>query len=346
MSNLFKNIFDLQRFAETSAVDVAPELRMQAWAKEVYEAGRRKSFFDKFTGTSPNSIIQVKEELTRQAGDAIIIPLLMPLTGSGISGDNILEGNEEALVYRDFKVTIDQIRNGVLIKGRMAEKQTQINMRKDAREALSDWLATYVDKKIFEVLSTDPTPDRIVYGGSATSEDSIGAADIFDTSLIGKAKRVALADENTMVKPIKIDGKDTYIMIVDQYQARDLVNDEKWLAAQQYANVRGENNPIFSGALGVYDGVILHQCNRILRTDTGSGGTKVGHALFLGAQAAVFAEGESPRWEEDVFDYGNKAGFSFGRIFGVAKTQFKYDGENLTDFGCINVLTASESDNA
>ena len=336
--------FNIQRFADTSAVETAPELLMRAWAKSTWESGFRKSFFEKFTGNSPGSIIQIKEELTRQAGDTIIIPLLMPLTGVGVEGDNELEGNEEQLIYRDFAVSIDQIRNGVRLKGKMAEQKTQVDMRRDARAGLADWLATYIDKKIFTELSTDPTPDRIVYGGSATSENSIGAADVFDTSLIGKAKRIALADENTMVKPVKIDGKDTYVMIVDQWQARDLIADEKWIAAQQYANIRGEKNPIFSGALGIYDGVVLHQCNRVLRTETGSGGTKVGHALFLGAQAAVFAVGANPTWYEDVFDYGNKWGTSFGRVFGIKKTAFKYDGENLTDFGCINVLTASEDD--
>ena len=338
--------FNLQRFADTSAVETAPELLMRAWAKSTWEAGVKKTFFDKFTGNSPENIIQIKEELTRQAGDTIIIPLLMPLTGSGISGDNELEGNEEQLIYRDFAVQIDQIRNAVRIKGRMAEQKTQVDMRKDARTGLANWLAQYIDDAIFKALVTDPTSDRIVYGGTATSENSIGASDKFDTSLIGKAKRIARADRNTMVKPVRIDGKETYVMIIDQFQARDLISDERWIAAQQHANIRGEKNPIFSGALGMYDGVVIHEANtlNLMRTETGGSGTKVGHALFLGAQAAVFATGEPPRWYEDLFDYGNRVGFSFGRIFGIKKTQFKYDGENLTDFGCINVLTASEDD--
>ena len=337
-------MFDLQRFALTAPTEITPELRLQAWAKSTFSAGMQKSFFNKFTGNSPENIIQIKEELKKSAGDTIHIPLLMPLSGTGVTGDNILEGNEEELIYRDFTVTIDQIRNGVRIKGKMEEKKVQLDMRKDARTALSKWLADYIDKKIFSELSTDPTPDRIVYGGTATSEASIGAADIFNTKLIGRAKRIALADENTMIKPVRIDGIDTYVMIIDQWQARDLTADEIWINAQQHANIRGNKNPIFSGALGMYDGVIIHQCNRVLRTETGSGGTKVGHALFLGAQAAVFALGENPTWEEDVFDYRNKVGYSCGRIFGIKKTQFKYDGINQTDFGCVNVLTASEDD--
>ena len=336
--------FNLQRFADTEIVPIAPALVKQAWALDTWESGLHRAFFDKFTGNSPENIIQIREELSKDDGDTINIPLLMPLTGEGVEGDEWLEGNEEAMIYRDFKVTINQLRHAVRLKGRMEEKRVSLDLRRDAKVALSNWLADVIDKRIFRELSTDPTPDRVVYGGSATSEGSIGASDVFSTALIGRAKRIALADEDTMVKPIMIDGIETYIMILDQWQARDLKNDQTWLEAQQYANVRGSDNPIFSGALGVYDGVVLHQCNRILRTETGSGGTKVGHALFLGRQAAVFAVGSNPTWEEDDFDYRNKVGFSFGRIFGIKKTQFKYDGTNLTDFGCINVLTASEDD--
>ncbi|MBQ6004810.1 MAG: hypothetical protein IJL14_01005 [Selenomonadaceae bacterium] len=32
------------------------------------------------------------------------------------------------------------------------------------------------------------------------------------------------------------------------------------------------------------------------------------------------------------------------RMFGLKKAQFKYDGNTLTDFGCINVLTSSADD--
>ena len=338
--------FDLQRFAETeiATTSISPALVKQAWARDTWESGIHRAFFDKFTGNSPENIIQIRTELAKDDGDTINIPLLMPLTGDGVTGDDWLEGQEEAMIYRDFKVTINQLRHAVRLKGKMTEQSVSLDLRKDAKVALSNWLADTIDKTMFKELSLNPTPDRIVYGGTATSEANIGAADTFTTALIGRAKRIALADENTMVKPVMIDGLETYVMVIDQWQARDLKKDPTWIEAQQYANVRGNDNPIFSGALGVYDGVVLHQCNRIIRTDTGSGGTKVGHALFLGRQAAVFAVGDNPTWNEKTFDYGNKIGFEFGRIFGIKKTQFKYDGTNPTDFGCINVLTASEDD--
>ncbi len=247
--------FDLQRFADTELTSLAPELIMQAWARDTWDNGKKKSFFDKFTGTDPTSIIQLREELLKGDGDAINIPLLMPLTGTGIEGDNVLEGK-------------------------------------------SEWLATKIDNMIFSALTDSPTSDRIVYGGTATSIGSIGAADTFDTKIIGRAKRLALANENTQIKPVKVDGRDTFVMVIDQWMARDLKADESFQAAQQYANIRGQDNPIFTGALGWYDGVVIHVSNRIPRDTTGSGGTTVGHGLFLGAQAAVFAVGNQPTWDE------------------------------------------------
>ena len=324
---------------------IPKELVLKAWAKNCWEAGLRKCFFQRFTGNSSDNIVQIKTDLQKGRGDSINIPLLLPLKGTGISGDNMLEGNEEAMIYRSFDVSIDQVRNAVRLTGRFEEQKTQQNMREDARTNLSNWLADTIDKKIFKVLSTSPSADRVVYAGSANSENTIGAADVFSTDIIGEAKRLATADEDTAVRPIRINGADRYIMIIDQYQARDLMKDARWLEAQQYANIRGEKNPIFTGALGMYNGVVIHQCNRVLRTDTGASNTKVGHALFLGAQAAVMAVGNNPRWDEKTFDYGNQYGVSFGRMFGIKKSEFDYDGDGeATDYGCVNVMTSSVDD--
>lgn len=328
----------------------------QAWAKDTWEAGIHDSFFSKFMGKNASSIIHVKEELKKVKGDKITIPLLMPLDGVGIAGDNLLEGNEEAMEYRDFDVSIDLIRNAVRIEGTMTEQRTQINMRQDARTALSAWLSRYVDNRIFAHLTgvrpsgvsytvTAPSADRVLYGGTATAESGITAADKFTAALIGKAKRIALADEDKAIRPVRVDGRDVYVMVIDQYQARDLKQDSVWLAAQEYANIRGDKNPIFSGALGMYDGVVIHESLRVPRTATGDSNTPVSHALLLGAQAAVFAEGQAPTWVEKKFDYDNKYGVALGRMFGIDKAAFKFGSSTTkTDFGVVNVMTSSVGD--
>lgn len=341
------------------------ELILQAWAKSTWDFGKKESYFNKFMGTSHDSIIQIQEDLSRGKGTSITVSLLMSLNGAGVIEDKQLENKEEQMNYRSCKVYLSRIRNAVRLAGRFEEQKTQEKMRTDMHQVLSEWLARYFDLSIFSVLTgtnppfytagvelpytiEPPTANRILYGGTATSENSITAADVFDTTLIGKARRMAQEDELTAVKPIRIDGRDTYVMVIDPYQARDLRRDEKWLEAQEHANIRGEKNPIFSGAMGIYEGVVIHECLRVPRTKTGSGTgaskAMVGHALFLGAQACILAEGSPPRWVEKEFDYDNQVGVSIDRMFGLKKAQFKYDGTNLTDFGCINVLTSSADD--
>ncbi len=351
--------FDIQRFAVTT---IPNTLVQMAWAKDTWTTGVQESYFSKFMGHDAKSIIQIKEELSKGDGTSIRIPLLMPLSGSGITGDDMLEGNEEALSYKDFNVYLQRIRNAVRLAGKFEEHKTQINMRKDAKTSLSDWLSTYIDCAIFSVLTgvlnteldwdsttfpfplEAPSDDRIVLPSGLSAEGAITASDTFNTDMIGIAKRKATEDSKKKIRPINVDGKATYVMVIDQWQARDLKKDTNWIESQQQANVRGSNNPIFSGALGTWDGVVIHENNRIPRTETGSSGCKVSHALFLGAQACVFAEGEAAEWNEKTFDYGNQYGVSFGRMFGLQKSKFMFDGANYTDFGCINVLTSSVDD--
>ena len=110
-----------------------------------------------------------------------------------------------------------------------------------------------------------------------------------------------------------------------------------------YANKRGLTNPIFTGALGVYNGMILFESNRIHLSATG---TSVRRNLFLGAQAGVFAMGgaydniEKQRvgkdnlmsWYEETDDYGNEKGISVGSIFGINKSVF-----NGLDYGLVTI---------
>jgi N4-gp56 family major capsid protein len=336
--NTFK--FDLQRF-DTITIPLA--LQQQGWAKSTWKAAMNNLYFDKFTGNDANSIIQIVDDLKKTAGDKVTIPLLMKLTGDGVTGDNKLEGNEESLQYRDYSITVDQLRHAVRTHGKMEEQKTQIKMRTDAKAALSTWASEKIDNMLFSALSASPTTGRIVYAGSNTAENTIAATDVFSTDIIGKAKRIAQM-ANPKIRPVRVNGANHWVMVVDPYQARDLKKDEKWLNAQKDAQNRGDSNPIFTGMLGMWDGVVIHENEQVLRTATGASAAIVGHALFMGAQAGVMAVATELEWNEDDFDYGNQHGFELGRIFGVGKSQYRFDGTNLVDFATINVMTSSKAD--
>jgi len=334
--------FNLQLFAPTTIPDA---LKQKAYAKATWTAAMNNLFFNKFMGSDANSIIQIVDDLKKQAGDCVTIPLLMKLSGSGVTGDNMLEGNEEALEYRDFSITVDQLRHAVKIKGKMEEQKTQIKMRNDAKSALTNWFEEKLDNMFFSALSSTPTPGRIVYAGSAAkAENQLTETDVFTTELIGKAKRIAQMDTKAKIRPVRINGSNHWAMVIDPYQARDLKKDEKWINAQKDAANRGDDNPIFTGALGMWDNVVIHENEQIIRTATGATNAMIGHSLFLGAQAGVMAVAQDIEWNEDTFDYKNQVGFEVGRIFGIAKSQYKLDGTNLSDFAVINVMTSSKAD--
>lgn len=67
--------------------------------------------------------------------------------------------------------------------------------------------------------------------------------------------------------------------------------------------------------------------------------------LFLGAQALCLSDLGTPFWDEsDVNDYGNQPGMSIGKLYGMAKAQYKGsydDAANLQDFGVITLDVAT-----
>lgn len=320
----------------TSKVPAA--LIPKIWAKSCWVEAQRQSYFTKFIGENENSIIQRASDLSKNKGDTVTFGLLMKLSGAGVTGDNILEGNEEAMTFYNMSVTIDQLRNAVRIDGLLAEQKSPYNMRTQAKNLLGIWLAETQDKRFFSVLTASPTANHVMYAGTATAENLLTATDKLTCALISKAKRKAML-MSPMMRPVNVQGTPHYVLVAHPNQIRDLKSDPVWIEAQQYANVRGNDNPLFTGAVGMWDGVVVHEHPNVQVTTTGASNAKVGHALFLGAQAAVHAVAKDMYWKEKAFDYDNSTGFAIGIIDGIAKSVY-----NSEDFGVIQIMTGCADD--
>ena len=118
---------------------VATGNQVQQWSSKFYKEYVRDSLFAPYMGSGINSIIQVKTELTKKAGNTVSFPLVTRLTNDGITGDNTLEGNEEPLDNYNHDITVDQVRNAVVI-GKMEKRSTVINMPVAAKDALRMWI--------------------------------------------------------------------------------------------------------------------------------------------------------------------------------------------------------------
>lgn len=318
---------------QRNQVNIPANLVPKVWAKKVWHEGVKDSYFDKFTAMDGSNVVHQNKDLTNVKGDSVVFGLMMNLTGSGVEGNRQkLSGAEDTLNIYDFTVQTQLVRNAVS-RFEADDQKSQYDMLKEIKVVLKQWLSDWLDNKLISKLSYNPSNGEVLYASAAGTQSSITANDKLTTTIISRAKRKAMMHA-PKVQPIKVDGMDKYIMLVHPWAARDLKDDPKWLAAQQNANVRGSKNPIFTGSLGEYDGVILYEYERVLSSNIGASSANVCQNLLLGKQAACFAVARPVKHIEQIDDYGNIAGNGIAFYSAVEKTKF-----NGLDYGIINVMT-------
>jgi len=342
---------------------VGHALAVAHWSKDLMKESLKRTYALKFMSTGATNICQIKTETGKSAGDNITFGLRMQLNGDGILGDGTLEGNEEALITYSDKIYINQLRHAVRSEGKMSEQRVPFSVREESRDGLADWWADRIDTAFFNQLCgntqvTDtrktgnqaaiaPSSTHVIYANGKATEAKVGSASascVITLALIDKA--VAKAETlDVPMNPIMINGEKHYVYFMhpyDVYQLRTNTNTGQWLDIQKAAMNGGKvsGNPIFTGALGVYNNVILHSSTRIPTPVTAASNGEVRRGVFCGAQAAAVAFGrESSKknfysWKEELFDYDNQLGVAAGSIFGLKKCVF-----NSKDFATITIST-------
>ena len=361
------------------------DAQVRVWAAETWQEGRDQSFWfaNGFVGggersrNNMNSPVQRITKLTKTTrGVQCVMQLVQDLQGDGVAGDNELEGNEEALVNDAQIIKVDQLRHGVRNKGEMAEQETVIRFRAQAREKLSFWLADKIDELGFmsiagRAYSLKPdgsargasqltqlnfasdvvaaSANRIKHAGTATSEATLTATDKVSWDFLVTAQ--AFADRQK-IKPIRDRGQNHYIIVLSTEQHRDLVLDQTYKDIVSRAGSRGSDNPLFKRAVAVVQGLVIFSHNKVYNTLGLASGSKWGagstvdgaQGILLGAQALGFATIENAFMREsDNTDYGNRPALGFGRKFGILKPQY-ITGNTAglrEDFGTVALKTAA-----
>lgn len=343
-------------------------LAVKLWSRRLFHEVIKETWVGKFMGEDSNSLIQVQSEPSKGPGDQVTIGLRMLLSGAGIQGDDTLEGNEEALTTYTDAILINQLRHATRSKGKMSEQRVPFSVREENRMALRDWWAERIETAAANQLAgyTAQTDTRYTGNNATVTVDSnhliicgpngvgqTGETSISATTAPGTGNYLTLTDidravakAKTMspkIRPIRAGGKDYYVLFLHPYQVYGLRNDtsasNSWVTLQRAAVQGGETtgNPIFTGALGVYNNVVLHEWSYLPTGVSNSAATlnTIRRAVFCGAQAAGMAYGQDNgpnqmSWVEELFDFGNQLGVSAGMIFGMKKTVF-----NSQDFGTI-----------
>ena len=355
----------------TTDFGVNHPMAVKHWSADLMKEALKRTYALQFMSKGKDSIVQIKTELNKNAGDRIRFGLRMQLTGDGIAGDGTLEGNEEALSIYTDNVFIDQLRQAVRSEGKMSEQRVPFSVREEARDGLADWWAARIDSGFFNQLggntretnvytgmqdALEPDADHVIFnsataGSSHANEGQIAVGDTFNLSVIDACREMATVGSPNPIRPLRMRGDDYYCMFLHPFQVYDLRTNTttgQWLDIQKAAMNGGRilKNPIFTGSLGMYNNVILHESTRVppgSSSASDASGVAVRRSIFAGAQGGAVAFGRQSRrnpysWREELCDYGNQLGVGAGSIWGLKKTRF-----NGSDFATIVVSTAAAS---
>ncbi len=243
--------------ATTTGLDYAiPEF----WNKRLYDDGMRKAFWGaRFEGREGSSRpIITKDDFTKGPGDALHFQVMSELISSGVTGESGLQGNEDKLSMSQFSLTVDWIRNAVAFTEKL-ERRVNFSIVQVARQRLSNWMARYIDEGLFAEILTATSVEKL-YSGDAADEDALGDNDTFGTEEIDRIK-LALQRKGAIPISTKMNNGeelDTYGIVISELDEYWLKGDPVWQQAQREAGIRGETNRIFTGALGIYNGMILY----------------------------------------------------------------------------------------
>lgn len=207
---------------------IATANRVKQWDATAHKEYIRSNRFKRYMGTSQNSIIMLKEDLTKKKGDAITIPLVGALDKSGgyNDGSSTLVGNEKALPNDGHQISVGVVRDATVVNVE-EEQASPIDIRNCGKTALKDLQMRYLRDDIISAMHRiggvnygsateaqkdawlDANIDRILFGsaksnvstsapaGGATNDHSASLANIDNTAdkvtgdTISLAKRMA-----------------------------------------------------------------------------------------------------------------------------------------------------------
>lgn len=354
----------------------APGLTPEQWDDQYFAEYVRESRFYPYEGTDENSIIHVKENLTKARGDTIYFALANRLAGAGVTGSTLLEGSEEALKSREFGLTVQTHRNAVAITGH-DEQLSAIDLRNAGKTMLKLWGMELKRDQIIAALAsingvaygsatagqrnawTVDNSDRVLFAKTSnysathlTGVNAIVAADTFTASKVSLMKRLA-QKATPKVKPIRVDGdREYYVAFANSMSFRDLNNDSTMQSANRDARVRGtSDNPIFQGGALIYDGVVIvevPEMDSLIFTNGNGVPTAVGPVYLCGAQALGVAMAKRPKTTTDVRDYGFVQGVGIQMMHKIGKIEFDAsaanDGSEKCDHGVVTGFFSAVAD--
>ena len=329
-------------------------MTVQQWDDEYFQEYYNKNWFKKFMGTGSSSMIQVREDLTKKPGDSITYQLINNLTGSAKGATEDLEGQEEDLMLRSHKVTVQEYSHAVKWSNFEAQK-TAIDLRGAHKDALMAWNRRLERDHVIEALGSidgvkyalaseaqkdtwlTNNSDRVLFGATksngSSNDHSVALATIDSTndkltpaalSLMKRIAKQASPKITPFVPRGGIEDSDAYVVFANSYAMRDLANDSTFVQANREARERTSSNPLFNSADYLWDNLYIYEIEDIpVLSGVGASSINVAPIYLCGAQALgeAWAMRPSTVARSDI-DYDRKNGLAIKQWYKVEKLRF------------------------
>jgi len=112
---------------------------------DYYKPYIRQSGFDRYMGEGSDAVFRVFNESKTDGGKDIVVPLLGVIKNAGVSGSQVLEGNEVDLEQFADKVTTNWRRNAIKVP-KSNSYRSNMDILRAAGPSLRDWAARIVLK--------------------------------------------------------------------------------------------------------------------------------------------------------------------------------------------------------
>lgn len=304
--------------------------------------------------------IMVKDDFTKERGQRIRLALRKQLTrnrnisdrpnnlNSATYGPNTMVGNEEQMDLYDFECIVELLKHAVSFDTpEIQNLRTNFRMDVQAKDALGDWMRDQKEESIVDgyiegnaahviaaSLASSVTHPNSFYAGGGSSNDDVQAG---NTLSAAELRRMWAWARNNNINPVRAQGQECYILLAPVFAMNDLDADEQYRSAFENAAPRGYDNPLFTRAEKKFEGIFIHEYNRIRNPSSGANASSQYECLLLGANSLVLGNANKPRLvrrKED--EYEDRYGVGIKHVFGAARSDFA----NAADTDTLNQSSA------
>lgn len=345
---------------------------VKLWSMRLAREAMKRATLAQYFKDSSSALGMIEPGPSKGPGDRVTITLRMQLTGDGVTENQTMEGNEEALATYTDNVTLTELVNAVRAGVTISQQRVPWSLAKEMNDALADWYAARMDAIGFYHLAgytpanslgtagaqynggntiVAPSSGRQLWteAGTSADENLDSTGDELTLAMIDKCVELAQTGGSSGLPPIRpidgLAGGADYVMFVHPTQVTQLrtsTTSLNWADLQKalLQGGAGSGSAFFKGGLGVYNKTLLVESSRVpngVNSSSGASISTVRRAIFCGAQALGLAFGKgysADEWKvtEKAHDYDRHLGVSALNIFGMKKLRF-----NSNDFGTIVV---------